>query len=72
MSGMGTGGKTRCEYMFSELPQIADIVGAAGREDCLKPLFSVERLTADLIELSHCLERLRWMRRNARSSKPSR
>ena len=23
-----TGGKTCCEYMFSELPQIADIVGA--------------------------------------------
>jgi len=39
-----TGGKTRCEYMFSELPQIADIVGAVGREDCLKPLFSVEGL----------------------------
>ena len=26
-----TGGKTLYEYMFSELPQIADIVGNAGR-----------------------------------------
>ena len=30
-----TGGKTRSEYMFSELPQIADIAGASADQDCL-------------------------------------
>ena len=38
-----TGGKTPSEYMFSELPLIADVVASQPR-DCLQPHFGVENV----------------------------
>ena len=46
-----TGGKTRSEYMFSELPQIADIVRSIGRPGLFE-INLVEGVNSDLIDAS--------------------